>query len=307
MACSRLLWLLLGLLVGCAQAWAAPPAVIVVTSERSPSYEEAIEALRDKLTQGGFSRADLLILTPEELQKHAGSPPRLWVGLGTAAAQALFRSESKAPQLHLLQTRHSFVQLSARYKLSFPVSAIFLDQPVIRQLQLLRLAFPERKRIGLLLGPVSQTQEPAFRNAAADLGLNLDTSIVERNESLYPALQKLLQESDVLLAVADPAVFNTNTLQNILLSTFRMRVPLAAFSPAYVRAGALLALYSSPAQIGNQAGNIALAVLKGNPLQAPQHPIDYLVGVNTHVARAMGLSLDEADLASRLRRLEPTP
>lgn len=307
MAFCRCWGLLLGLLLACAPVRAAQPSIIVVTSEHSSSYEEVVAALGDNLAEGGFSRASLLVLTPEELTRHAGASPRLWVVLGTAAAQALSGLESKAAQLHLLQTRHTFLQIGARHRLNSPVSAIFLDQPVIRQLQLIRLAFPERKRVGLLFGPISQIQEPAFRSAAAELGLNLDSSLVDDSESLYPALQKLLERSEVLLAVADPAVYNTTTVQNILLSTFRRRVPLVAFSPAYVKAGALLALYSSPAQIGSQAAKVALAVLKGNPLPAPQYPTNYTVSVNAHVARALGLGIDEADLAGRLRRLEPTP
>jgi len=38
-------------------------------------------------------------------------------------------------------------------------------------------------------------------------------------------------------------------------------VPLVAFSPAYVRAGALLALYTTPTQAGSQAAHWALEVL----------------------------------------------
>lgn len=307
MAFCRLFCALLGLLVAWTPVRAAPPSVVVVTSERSASYDEVIAALVTRLAQGGISTGELAILTPDEMPKQAGMSPRLWVVLGTAAAQVLDNSESKAPRLHLLQTRHSFLEIGARHRLRFPVSAIFLDQPVSRQLHLLRLAFPERKRIGLLLGPVSQIQEPAFRAVAADLGLSIDSSLVEGSESLYPALQRLLDKADVLLAVADPVVYNTNTLQNILLSTFRTRVPLAAFSPAYVKAGALLALYSMPAQIGNQAAKVALAVLQGNPLPAPQYPADFTVSVNAHVARALGVSLNETDLTARLRRLETTP
>lgn len=307
MALCRIFWLLLGLLTASAPLAAAQPSIVVVTSERSPSYDEVVSALADKLAQGGLSSPDLVVLTPDELQKQAGLSPRIWIVLGTAAAQSLVNSESKAPQLHLLQTRHSFLQVSARRRPHSTLSAIFLDQPISRQLQLLRLAFPERKRIGMLMGPVSQIQLPAFRSNAADLGLHLDTSLVERGEALYPALQRLLGGAEVLLAVADPVVYNPATLQNILLSTFRMRVPLVAFSPAYVKAGALLALYSTPTQFGNQAGKIALALLQGSPLPAPQYPADFVVSTNAHVTRAMGLNLNEAELTARLRRTEMTP
>ena len=80
-----------------------------------------------------------------------------------------------------------------------------------------------------------------------------------------------------------------------------------AFSPAYVRAGALLSLYTTPSQIGVQAAAMAKTVVQGAPLPAPQYPLEYEVGVNEYVARSLGLMLDGASLAERLHRLEKRP
>ena len=120
-------------------------------------------------------------------------------------------------------------------------------------------------------------------------------------------LKKLLDESDLLLAFADPQIYNSHTIQNILLGSFRAQVPMVAFSPAYVRAGALLAVHSTPSQIGQQAGALARGVLQGQPLGVPQYPLQFEVSVNEHVARSLGLKLDGITLAERLRRLERGP
>ena len=111
----------------------------------------------------------------------------------------------------------------------------------------------------------------------------------------------------MLLALADPQIYNSSSIQNILLASFRAQVPMLAFSPAYVRAGALLAVYSSPAQIGQQAGVIARGALQCRALGLPQYPQDFQVSVNEHVARSLGLSLEPQALTERLRRLEKKP
>ncbi|HUY02335.1 MAG TPA: ABC transporter substrate binding protein, partial [Rhodocyclaceae bacterium] len=126
-------------------------------------------------------------------------------------------------------------------------------------------------------------------------------------QPLYPALARALDGADALLAVADPLVYNGNTIENILLASFRAGVPLVAFSPAYVRAGALLGLYSTPAQIGTQAGKMARAVLQGRPLPPPQYPTEFTVEINRHVARSLGLDLNAAVLARRLQQMERLP
>ncbi len=298
-------------LAALAPAGAAAPAVAIVTSEHSPDYVEAIEAIGAELARGGYSRSDLTVISASELTSLAlsSTSPRLIVALGTPAAQALARTESKAPQLFALLTRHSFENLYTWRKTPppHPVSAVYLDQPISRQLDLLRLALPELRRIGVLLGPASQSLAPKLERAAAERGLRLASAQVEDSKSLYAGLQQVVNQADILLAIADPLVFNANTIQNILLTTFRARVPLFAFSPAYVKAGALLAIYSTPGQFGAQAGVIARAFLQGKPLPAPQYPVAFTVSANPHVARSLGLSLDETALSKRLSQMEKPP
>ena len=118
----------------------------------------------------------------------------------------------------------------------------------------------------------------------------------------------MLEDADLLLAVPDPQLYNSSSIQNILLASFRANVPLMAFSPAYVRAGALLALHVTPTQIGLQAAAIARGVLQGKALSAtPLYSQDFSVAVNEHVARSLGLTLEPDALRVRLRRREGAP
>jgi ABC-type uncharacterized transport system substrate-binding protein len=80
-----------------------------------------------------------------------------------------------------------------------------------------------------------------------------------------------------------------------------------AFSPAYVKAGALLSVHSSASQAGQQLASMASAVLQGVAQPVSQYPLDFNVTVNEYVARSLGLSLDARNLAERLHRLEKRP
>jgi ABC-type uncharacterized transport system substrate-binding protein len=147
-----------------------------------------------------------------------------------------------------------------------------------------------------------------LRSLTAANGFVLAESMVDSQKSVFPGLKQVLDDSDVLLALADPQVYNSNSLQNILLTAFREKVPMLAFSPAYVRAGALLALYVTPVQAGVQAAGLVLEVLHDRPLPATAvESSDFDVAVNEHVARALNLSLDGKALRLELRRLEHLP
>ena len=284
-------------LAGC-RAHAAD-SVLLVLSARGGPYAEAADALLSEL--GGD------VAVTQRLANDIASPvrvaPRAAVALGSEACRALSAGPF-APPLRVC----ALVPASAVDRMADggqPTSAIVLDQPPARQLALVRLAMPERQRLAMLFGPDSRPLEPRFRGAAQTVGFRLQGITLGKTDELADALRQVLHEADVLLALPDSTVFNSQTIQNILLATFRDRVPFVAFSPAYVRAGALMAVYSTPEQIGRQAARTLRAVLAGRDVARLQAPQEFVVRVNGDVARALGIELEnEQNLAARLRKLE---
>lgn len=288
----------------------AAASVVLVSSERSPAYLEAAEALVGELERGGLQRSDVLQLMASEVATVGALAPKVYVALGSEAAEVLAKTESRLPVLCILLPRSSFERVlqSNGRKTSAQFSALFLDQPISRQLELIHLALPGAQRLGVLWGPESRSQSAALKVLAQASGLEVVDATVGRDQLAFSSLKQVLENSDVLLAVADPQVYNSSSIQNILLASFRAKVPLVAFSPAYARAGALLALHVTPNQVGQQAAAIVRGVLQGKALSAtPLYSQDFSIAVNEHVARSLGLSLDADSLRTRLRRREGAP
>ena len=304
----RTLVLLLGWLLSATMSVAA--SVLVVSSERSAAYEEAAEALMAELERGGVGRTEVEFVTASEWSQGNDRSSKLIVTLGFEAAQALVSSDVRTPVLSALLPRSSFervLRVSGR-KVSSQLSAIYLDQPLNRQVALIRLALPSVRRIGVLWGTESLIHAPSLRSLAPSSGFQFVEANVIASEPLFPGLKRVLDDSEVLLALADPTVYNSNTIQNVLLASFRARVPVLAFSPAYVRAGALLALYVTPTQVGQQVASVVRGVLQGKALpSSPAYAQNFSVAVNGHVARSLGLALDADGLASQLRQREGAP
>lgn len=288
----------------------ASNSVIIVSSDRSAAYADAAQALVTDLEQAGLSRYEMLQVTAAEFLLSSDRSAKLIVTLGVEAAQVVANSDVRTPVLCVLLPRSSFERLlrGSGRKASSQFSAFYLDQPLSRQLELIRLALPSVRRVGVLWGPESQIQAASLRAWAVTFGFQLVEATMVANQPFFPGLKRVLDESDVLLALADPVVFNSNTIQNVLLAAFRARVPLLSFSPTYVRAGALLGLYVTPAQVGQHAGFVARGVLQGNPLpSSPLYAQRFSVAVNEHVARSLGLSLDANELLIQLRQREGSP
>ena len=297
------LWLACGLPLW-VQAEQAP--VLIVSAERNQTFNAAAAVFADELERAGVARASVQYLTLAEARITGTRATQLVLALGVDAAAEMARDESRVPILCAFVPNTSFeliVRGSAR-KTAGQLSAIFLNQPLGRQLDLIQLALPQRQRIGVLLGSHSSAQAQLLEEDLRRRSLSLQQGHIEANEPMFAKLQALLESSQVLLALPDPQVYNSGSLQNILLSALRAGVPMVSFSPAYVKAGALMAIYSTPVQVAQQASQLARAVLQGKELAAPQYPRDFSIDVNVSLARSMDLTLDAQSLTDRLKRLE---
>lgn len=296
----------------CVAPWTQAAGVVVVLSESSAGYVQVRDAVLADLERAVPPNVDVRVVLSTDLggmDSAASERPKLWLTLGGDALALVLARAPRVPVIAALVPRLGFDRILAESAGKAPqgVSALYLDQPFGRQLDLLRIALPASRRVGVLWGPESIVQQRSLTAAMQSHGYEPVYGTVRTEGALFSGLKQALDEVDVLMAVADSMVFNSTTVSNILLATYRSRIPVLAFSPAYVKAGALLSLHSTPSQIGVQAATMARTVLQGAGLPSSQYPNDYVVGVNDYVARSMGLVLDAVALADRLRRMEKHP
>lgn len=295
-------------MAACLLSWVVPAAadVLVILSKAEGAYVQVVDGLRAALAKRNGNAPPLIVTTVtdtnwRELARSGSARFPLIVSVGTQAAREIAALDPPSLVLHTLVPRLAYQELA--HAGVGNASAIFIDQPLARQLELIREALPDRRRVAVVLGPSSANQRQELRQQARQRGLQLETEQIGNADELLPALGRLLPDADVLLSVADPLIFNSNTIHHLLLTTYREQVPVIGLSRAYVEAGALVAVYSSPEQIGRQAGEVILAWPGGRaPLPSPQYPRYFAVAVNARVAASLGLSID--DESSLLRRLQ---
>ena len=282
-------------------------SVWVALSDSGGVHAEAAEALRAELEMAQPGRITWRIEHWSGFRSPT-SEPQWVVSIGVAAQrgmQQLFVGDpSPPPLLAILVPRLAFERIADKKRLrARTLSAVFLDQPPARQLELIRLAVPAARKVGVLVGDESKDHIGALESAARERGMQLVDSPVGP-AGLFPALQSLFPDVDVLLALPDPAVFNSDTATSILMAAYRQRVPLIGFSPAYTKAGALLSLHSTPTQIGKRGGEVLRSALANNFLPPPGWPNEFIVSINRDVARSLGIVLDQSQLGEKLRQKE---
>jgi ABC-type uncharacterized transport system substrate-binding protein len=290
-------------------AGARAQSVVIVSSDQSAAYAQADAAATASLQAAGVSRGEITSRGLDEWREDEPAllAARVIVTLGSEALRQVLTANPKAHVLSALIPRSGFQRVVQEFKgRESGLTVLYLDQPLARQVDLVRIAMPRARKIGALLGPESVQFRPELAAQLRAAGLTLSDQRVEAG-ALAKTLKVVLEDADVLLALPDAQVFNSNTVANVLLATYHARVPVIAFSPAYVKAGAMLALFSTPEQTGIQAGNLAGALLSGRHVEPVQFPNDFVVGVNASVARSLGYALDPAEVTRLLRRQGAQP
>lgn len=184
-----------------------------------------------------------------------------------------------------------------------PRAAVVLDQPYDRRMALIRAVLPRARRIAVLYGPSSRLERSAVEAAVADRGLHLVQQTVLDADELHDALSRVLRDADVLLALPDPLVYGAGVVKSVLLETYRQRVPVFAYSSAWVTAGALAAIYSAPGDLGQQTASVTLKLLH-EPASAQiaiHAPAEFRIDINEQVARSLDIAVpDRARIRERI-------
>ena len=227
-------------------------------------------------------------------------PPhtKLIITLGQRAGEVMHDTSTSIPILHALIPQTAYQQMGKDKQ----HSAIYLDQPISRLLQLAKVIRAD-PHIGLLLGPLTKTLQNELITEAIRQNIPVSYRNVGSTTMVGHLLKEVLGESNILLTLPDPMIFNSTTIFNILLSSYHNKIPVIGFSSAYVKAGALIAVYSTPEDIARHLAEYTNRYLNSGAetLPEPIYPKYFSVSVNHSVARSLGISLpDETDIMRQM-------
>ncbi|WP_305909068.1 ABC transporter substrate binding protein [Methylomarinum sp. Ch1-1] len=184
---------------------------------------------------------------------------------------------------------------------------LYLDQPIARQLNLLTTTLSGVKSVGVLTADFSVNKLEALKEQGKQRHLQINNRSVSSASEINNQLNELVKESDVLLALPDPLIHNRRTIPYLLLTSYRYNVPVIGFSKAYVNAGAIAAVYSSPRQIARHIWELATRILLApKSMKQRTYPPKYFsVNINRNVARSLEFHLPESEqIKLKLLRLE---
>lgn len=179
------------------------------------------------------------------------------------------------------------------------VTALYRDQPLLRQLQLAKLLLPNLSRVAVIYGSEQPPRELAEFDDKSGFAMQ---AVSIRNETNWAKLlSQLMIDNDILLGIDDSAVYNSDMIRSILLTTYRRGKILIGPSRPFVTAGSLASTYTSSEQYLQQLRAMVRVYLQQGKLPAPEYPKFFRIAINQQVANSLGLNLpDEKTLHEQM-------
>lgn len=298
-------------------AWAKTYRVLILSSGNSAVYEKVINTIQTTVTSGTAPEEtnisvefNVLFLnntpTTELLQREIEDQDLL-LTIGQRAMISATEISKRPPTIATLIPKQSYDKYRAALRKQNPkTTAIFIDNPPVRQIVLAKVLLGGIHTLGVLTGENSSYSKSEIASVIQRQGIKSHIETVTEKSNLIRKLSSVLSDSDAFIALPDAKIFNRGTAKNILLTTYRHRTPVIAYSASYVKAGALAAVYSTPQQIAEQTAHALVNILKAN-LKFPRqdsHPKDFQVSINKNVANSLDIpTADELTIKNKLLKM----
>lgn len=276
----------------------AEARIEVILSENTVVYRQVAEQVQRHLQFNSN-----LIWSVRDLDTAAtGQSPQLLVAIGTRAAQELAKKPQPAPVLCI------FLPKTAYQEISFPPetlhSALFLDQPLSRLFTLTEKILSPRNQVAIITSANTPYSPQRLEKSAQQAGLHLHTHTLTENENPLEALDPLFRDADAFLALPDQSALSYATVKWILYLSYKYRKPVVGFSEKFTDAGALISLYASPEDVGEDTAQIIETWLQGaaKSLPPPAYGNGFSLSINKAIARGLNMEtqLDPIQLKREL-------
>ncbi len=270
---------------------ASPPKVVTVQNIRIQPFIDAIRGFRSKcdarleeLHVSGMNDFDV----KRKVNKIA---PDLVLALGTEGLSKIKRIKN-VPVIYLMVLNPaSFVSQEKNIK------GISIHIPCEKQLDIFRSILPDINRIGVVYNPErSGVIIKRAEIAAKKMGIRIIPKEIHNSKDVPLKILELQEEVDAFWMLPDISVITPKTIDFLLFTSFRKKIPIFSFSEKYVKMGALVSVGMDPFDIGVQAGEMATKLLKDKNMKN-MNPVDArkaVISINLKIAEKFGIIIDQA-------------
>jgi len=258
--------------------------IVIISSSNSDYQVQTASRIRDELVADG---ARVIIISTDDIVSSEKNIKTLYVAIGEQAINSLYEYDRNAFVLRINNKK------IAGTKYTSAQSDLITAQPECRHIQFIKSLNPDWSTVAVLSSAGSLDITAALRECTTKQNLSLNVYSITEQSDLLETLETAIENNRVLLAINDPYIYNSKTLKNILVTTYRHRMPVIGYSDSFVQAGAVAAIYTSPESIADKASSIISGFFNNNwQFKKKNYSTDdFSISTNAQVATSLEITL----------------
>lgn len=210
----------------------------------------------------------------------------LLINTGDKLSRQIGQRYPDTPQINIVTRHHPDITSGIQ-------TQIVINQHICMQLSLIHQLSTSFMGVSVIASNSDVIK--GSERCAKKYGMRIHLYLYDTGSSLHSLIENALN-NDILLTIPDSKIYNRSTVKNILLSSYRKRVPVVGFSRSFVKAGALAGIYSTPEQLATQVRRLIDTFHQNNRFEyAHQHPDDFKVLINNQVSKSLGIKVPSSD------------
>jgi putative ABC transport system substrate-binding protein len=272
-------------------------SVLVVSEPGVEAYGQALAGVTAALPAGTYRVVETGKTFEQDLTGALeNGEPRVVIAVGSGALAQVRARHATVPLVAALVAAGSEGEPARR--------RVELEIPPAAQLAAMRALWPGRTRAGIIRNPArSRFAADALEACARREGFSLVVVNCDGPSHLLKSLAGFKGKADFVLCSPDPDLYNPVTIKPLVLASIEQRLPLVGFSPAFVRAGAAAGIFPDYADVGRQAAEMALRLIRGEEHAADsESPRKIQVAINLRVARLLGVEFRAGAMGAEVYR-----
>jgi len=282
-----ILWLFISFSAG---ASAYGDTVVAIQSIRIQPFEQAMQGFRKECT-AEVKELFIADMTEAEMKARiAKMGPDVLLAVGTASLQKI-SSIKGIPKVYMM-----ILNPDAMLAQSDPTGGVSIHVPYETQIDIFSKILPDMKTIGIVFHPDrSGSFVEKVKVAAEKRGIRVQPEAIYHAKDGPAKIKGLETRVDAFWMLPDISVITPETVDFLLMTSFRKKIPVLSFSDKYVKMGALAAVSMDPFDIGVQAGEMVNRVLGSGDVTALKR-VDArkpVVSINNRIAEKFGIEIDE--------------
>jgi ABC-type uncharacterized transport system substrate-binding protein len=280
-------------------AAASDPAfhqVILLYSASSTLQSEIAQHIRQSFSSRKSNIALTEITSPEAIA--SASQAELVIAIGLNWIASLNNYFPDAGKLFIANNPKEY---SSADKSGYDGAVLYMSQPFCRQIRFIKQINSRWHTFSYLRSNDNPIDDAKLSRCANKYGMSAYKVVTSQQERLTYYLKDALSHSDLILAIPDETIYNSKSVKNILLTSYRNRKPIIAFSGNFVIAGALASIHSEADQIADSAVNLVEKYfISGRHFtHRINYPRSFDISINKQVFRALDLGIPDVNKIAR--------